>query len=442
MDEILAKASSQAVSFAIRSGISIASGFAIKTMTKFMDSIPDSEKGRLVAKRNSLQRKISALSASFDIIILAAARGNSILEQTVDLVADLKQELDHFDESVAQSEQDLSQLNQKESIAFIDKKMDALTQLINEAIPIINLSLITSGVNLSNVMEPRISPSRLLQAANRINASNIAFNRALRKTEVQVGPTFNLKFYSVFYNPSRLKYIDEEGSAFSKSSSPSSGTGEIVPETIPAISWKEEYANATCTLVRVPNLDFKHKLCIEESFEDGRYHDDDEVAKTRLIDVENIEKQYFSASGRLLRLESSDLPVLVLKYVNNGVAEYVALAELEDDEDSSSDGEELVNSDYENVREDLRKTERMKQKLSLLEYLLRLSALQSNEQCSLLEISDEKLLLYLQDQIDDSMLPKSREYQINAVRKSSKNTNMLQNDSNINRLEKLSLKDE
>lgn len=430
MDEILAKASNQAVSFAIRSGISIASGYAIKTMTKFIDRIPDSEKARLVRKRNSLQQKISALSASLDLIKLAAARGNSILDHSLDLALGLKEELDQFDENVAQIEEGLSQLNQKESIVLMERRIDSLSSLINEAIPIINLSLITSGVNLSNVMEPRISPSRLLQAANRINASNIAFNRLGGKKDVQVGPVFDLTFFSVFYNPSRLKYIDENSSA--ASTSRGSAAEDESLDSVNAVSWKEEFAKAKCTLVRTAETSFQYQLCIEESFDDGRYHEDDETPQLRKIPISSIEKQYFSASGRLLRLESSDLPVMVLKIMKDGVPEYVALGEASDEELSSDEDQ----SDLETKNKSV---EGASQTLSLLEYLMRLCALQSSEECTIFEMSDEKLLLYLQDQVDKSVLPKSREDRTAEAENESKTNQMLQIDSNINRLSKLSL---
>lgn len=434
MDEILAKASNQAVSFAIRSGISIASGYAIKTMTKMMDRIPTSEKTRLVAKRNSLQRKIAALSVSLDLVKLAAARGNSVLDATVELVTDLKQELDMFDTSVAELEGDLDNVSQKDSVVLIESKMDALTHTINEAIPLINLSLITSGVNLSNVMQPRISVSRLLQAANRINASNIAFGRGRGAAEVQVGPTFDLKFYSVFYNPSRLKYIEEKSEA-------STASDFDAPQDITAVSWKEEYARAECRLLRLPGSSFKYHLSIIESFDDGRYHDEDEKQNCRIIPINKIEKQYFSASGRLLRLEGSDLPVLILK-THNDVPEYVGLGENDDESDSESSRDESDESDHENRSAGSKILDRVSPKLSLLEYLLRLCALQSEEQCSILEISDEKLLLYLQDEVDSTVLPQSRESRASAAAQKSRTSQLLESDSTMNRLSKLTIDDD
>lgn len=427
MDEILAKASNQAITFAIRSGFSIASGYAIRTMTKMMDSIPATEKTRLVNKKNSLQRRIDSLNSCLDLLELAAARGNSALEVTMELVEDLRHHLTLFDQGIAALEEDLALLKQSNSVAVMESQMDTLSSVINEAIPLINLSLTTCGVNFANIMQPRMSPSRLLQAANRINASNIAFMRGNGSKEIQVGPEFPLSFYSVFYNPSRLKYIEEESETLSK--------GPASELSTKAISWKEEFPLATVKIIRQANAEFQYVISIKESFDDGRYHEDDETPRSRLLPVLDIQKQYFSASGELLRLEGDGLPVLVLKVLKDGVPEYLALGETLEDE-CCSDSEDLDSSSHKQKDPDA-----TSQKLLLLEYLIRLCALQGTQQCSILEIDDETLFLYLQDEVDKAVLPQSRESRESAASKSFKTNQMLRNDSNINRLSKLTLED-
>lgn len=59
MDQILLKASNQAVSFAIRSGISLASGYAIKTISTFLDKIPELSKlhQKIIIKQKNLNPK-------------------------------------------------------------------------------------------------------------------------------------------------------------------------------------------------------------------------------------------------------------------------------------------------------------------------------------------------------------------------------------------------
>ncbi|OBA19579.1 Ran-binding-domain-containing protein [Metschnikowia bicuspidata var. bicuspidata NRRL YB-4993] len=430
MDEILAKASSQAVTFAIRSGISLASGFAIKKVSQLLDKIPPSEKARLEKTSARLNTKTAILATSIDLIKLSAARGNSALEATVDMVSDLKDEIDTFDAEIAAILQGFSSANEKESVRAAERKISALLDSVNDAIPLINLALITSGVSLNNAMDPRVSPSRLLQAASHVTGSNAEYARR-SEGPVSVGPVFDLKLYSVFYNPSRLKYVDETSAASTEGGAS-------------AVSWKEEFARALCLIERVPGKLYEYDLVVTEDFDDGRYHDDNEAPVTRRYKVRDISKQFFSASGKLLRLEGSNSPVLTLKIQTAGAPEYVALGEVGtsfDDADSDNDDADgdpdtaLINA------KELQTNEKFRS-LSLLEYLVRLVSLQESEQMSILEVKDEKLLLYLHDRTDKSFVPLSHEEKRRLQTKSESHGHMLQVDSSVHRLKNLSLQED
>lgn len=427
MDEILAKASNQAMSFAIRSGISIASGFAIKTVSKFLDKIPQSEKARIEAAKLKLRTKINIVSSSIDLIKLEAARGDSALEATLQLVNELKLEIDVFDIEMKEALENFNSSNEKDTIKHVESIINRLIESINDAIPLINLSLLTCGVSFKSAMSSKISPSRLLQSSCLLHESNKIDESNLE--DVLVGPLFDLKLFTVFYNPSRLKYIEEDKS--SKSSSiPSS-------QMLMAISWKEEYARALIKLVRTRGKNFDYQLVIEEDYDDGRYHDEDEKARTKRIKVGNIRKQFFSASGRLLRLEGSNSPVLILKTQVGTDYEYIAFGETGAEFDGSDDEQISRSSEYEDTN-DIQETEKVKT-LSLLEYLLRLASLQEMEQKSILEINDEKLTFYLSNQADGSAIPKSSFERAIDNEINKETTQSLQLDSNINRLKHLSL---
>lgn len=439
MDDILAKASSQAMSFAIRSGISIASGFAIKTVSKLLDKIPESEKARIEAARAKLRSKISIVSTSIDLIRLEAARGNSMLEPTVQLVNELQAEIDLFDEKMVLVLEDTGSLKEKETIKYVEKSIMSLIESINDAVPLINLALITCGVSFTSAMSPKVSPSRLLQSSLYIYESNKAFTDKKLAANVAVGPVFELKLYTLFYNPSRLKYIDDDDNA-------SVSTSGDLNKMLLAVSWKEEYARAQCKLVRTKGPVFQYQLEIEEDFDDGRYHDDDETPKKRVVKVADIRKQFFSASGHLLRLEGSNSPVLILKTAVVSGFEYIAFGETsgsdeaaeseESDESEASEGEGESDDEYEDARES--ETVRSRT-LSLLEYLLRLASLQAIEQKSIFDISDEQLAFYLSNQADGSVVPKSKQQRAADDARSQNKSQALQLDSNIARLEHLSL---
>lgn len=436
MDEILVKASNQAVTFAIRSGISLASGYAIKTVGKLLDRIPASEKTQLEKLKQKLEMKINVLSQSIDLIRLLAARGNSALDSCVDLVLNLKQDIDNFELDINEILTSMSKTNEKDSRRYAELKFNDLISTINDAIPLINLSLITSGVNFSCSLNLHTSPGRFLQASNHVVTSNKEFLKSGNVT-TQVGPTFDLKLFSIFYNPSKLKYLEEPH------------TGDF-DHTF--ITWKEEFARALCYLCRVPKAGYEYDLVIQEDFNDGRYHNTDEenpqdreVARFKRLKLKDIKKQFFSASGKLLKLENSTSPVLTLKIVNDTTTEYLALGEIGmefDNLDSDSDSErESCSSEVSGYESAAEEVVDKYTHLSLLQYLTRLCSLQESEQNSILNVNDEKLLVYLRDEIDMSIGPQSAEERQKSSRAEESNRHMLTLDSNVNRLHHLSLRD-
>ena len=99
--------------------------------------------------------------------------GNTILQNSLQLINDLQIEFNEFDNNINELIKNLSGNNEKESIKQVENYMNSLLDDINEAIPILNLVLVTLGVNFNgNVNIHGISPGRLLQAANYINNSS------------------------------------------------------------------------------------------------------------------------------------------------------------------------------------------------------------------------------------------------------------------------------
>lgn len=471
MEEILARAGSQAVTFAIRSGISLASGFAIKTVTKFLDKIPDEHKKRIVKTRNKIQMKIEIVLMTIDLIKLASARGNTILSATNDLIEDLTVQFEDFDRTLNSITENLTNINEKDSISHVESYMQSLLQDIDEAIPLLNLSLTTCGVNLSGNLPNNVSPGRLLQASNIINESNRNYSEGLH----QVGPVFDLVFYSIFYNPSRMKYVESDGQV----------------DQLSSISWKEEFARCLVKVLRHGSVDkFSYRFVIEENFNDGRYHEDEQEPEKKVFDLSSISKLFFTASGQLLRLESRNSPVLILKlnHADNN-EEWIGLGELhrgefddndDDDEeeiDDEEDGEKSANDEEEKSRlsqssgensdgdeetfynavdsAEVKSTPNYKSSklftfakcsttsLSLLEYVIRLATLQQNDGVSILNVKDERLSAYLRDENShnsfNSIIPRSKKLK-SAKKTKDENLNAaLALDSNTKRLESLKI---
>ncbi|BFZ56540.1 DRAP deaminase [Savitreella phatthalungensis] len=465
MDAFLAQATHQFTTLAIRSGISIAGGFAIKQVSSYIRSIPkqDVHKIELEAVSRQLDQSIKIVTPAIDLIEIIAARGNTTLNSTVQLTIALRNDINDF--AVG--------MEGKTSGQAVLAEMRALLKRIEDAVPLISLALTTSGANLSASLPDTISPSRLLQASSFLQAGDARFSLDPSE-EVKIGPTFVVRLYTIFEGHARQSR-DLQASD---------------------ITWQETYSKCLFELFRVAEDDsaatdqYSYHFRITEDLDDSRYHDEEELdAATRDteghlrgmhrdIPVSLITRLFFSASGRLLNIEEARTPVLIVKVnhalyeqthkysrTNSGEIsvpqedlEWLALElwEQEDYEsdDNDDDHEHDGNYDYDKPDEnkatndkaaesstaaaddtrapsddtssrppsgdsdvdalalqlqlmDVAKTQSVSfttglahtdvATLSLLEYLLRLTALQTSEQQSCLAIPDERIALFLRD---------------------------------------------
>lgn len=413
MDEILAKAGSQAVTFAIRSGISIASSYAIKTVATFVTKIPEADASRIQKLRHKLETRMEIVSSAIDLIKLVAAKGNTNLGSTLRLTRDLKEELDQFDYKISEITNNFqAKKNQRDSIAAVETYIADLLSRIEEVIPLINLSLTTSGAKLSTALPQYVSPGRFLQASNHI----IENNKDSKQTkQSQVGPTFELTMFSIFYNVAS-------------------------PEASSRVTWKENMRKAMFTIWRKPKADreYDYLIKIKESFDDGRYHDtQEETPKLIELDIWQITKLFFTASGKLLKLEERNSPVLVLKVdkdlksplaTDHGTSteniEWMAFGECDYNDDADESDDSTAEEDDDDDNTDAKYSEAtedplsISQSISLLEYIIRLASLQCNDQQSILQVHDERLSLYLNDENPNSI--KAKRYNLDQVTKKLK----------------------
>lgn len=360
------------------------------------------------------------MTPAIDLIEIIAARGNTTLDSTVQLTVSLRNDINDFgkrmNELTAPVEGD------KDGAKRIVDDMKSLLARIEDAVPLISLALTTSGANLSASLPNTVSPSRLLQASSALQAGDARFDTL---KETQIGPSFSLKLYTIFEGHARTD------------------------PTISNISWQETYAKCILEIFRMPmkndvqhdgtlNVHYLYHFRVTENLADGRYHDEldsKDVKKddrgfirgaSRDLPVHIVARLFFSASGRLLNIEESRTPVLVLK-VNHALKgpsslvravfdgeyggddtpredpddiEWLAF-ELWQDEDTDSDSESGTDTNSEDelaMRMQVLNTRDQPPTLSLLEYLLRLAALQTSEQASVLTITDERISLYLRDE--------------------------------------------
>lgn len=346
MDILLSRVTQQAVQYAIRSGISITTGYAISSAARLLKEAPKSkDREELMQLQLRLESKIRVISPSIDMIELISARGNTSLESAVSLTKDIRYEIQKLGVRLSKAAEEEAMVRRKSSKAktreetnvelhLIINQVKLLLARIEDAVPLINLAITTSGVNLNCKLSGSISPSRLLQASTFLTSADGAYSNtsALRQ---QVGPTYILTMYMLFAGHAG-RPADENG----------------VRET----TWKEVIHKARVKLWRLPvdqlyalpgetldvdesaentipadakTSEFAYQLAIVEDLDDDRVHtfEEDEPRPPPVDDVDNagirdvipiheVSKIFYADTGKILNIGSDGdaySPVLLLK---------------------------------------------------------------------------------------------------------------------------------
>lgn len=346
MDIFLGRITSQAMNYAIRSGVTITASYALKQSARLLRETPRSQqREELMRLQLRLESKIRIVSPAIDMIDLISARGNTTLESALSLTKEIRYAIQRLGTrlSEAANEEELLQRQSKRAksrddiergLKVIIADIKQVLMQIEDAVPLINLAITTSGVNLSTKLSGTISPSRLLQASTFLTAADTRYT-AKPASPQQVGPTCTLSLYMLFAGHA-WRPADEEG----------------VRET----TWKEVIHKAKVKLVRVPlhklyNLpgdtsvtngiagesvpsdataaEFAYQLVLLEDLDDDRVHtfeDDqappgpfDEVANAGIRDVipiHEISKVFYADTGKLLNIggdTDTNNPVLLFR---------------------------------------------------------------------------------------------------------------------------------
>ncbi|KAF9697929.1 hypothetical protein EKO04_004269 [Ascochyta lentis] len=350
MEVLLAKVTQQAMSYAIRSGIAITSTYAIKQCGRLMKTVDGQEKQELASLQSRLDSKIKIISPAIDMIELISARGNTTLESAVTLTKSLRWDIQSLGSRVEKAvvEEQLSRRGSSRAksraqndveLKMIIAEMKQLLARIEDAVPLINLAITTSGVSLSTNLPPTVSPSRLLQASTFLTAGDSHYCMSKPRAQ-QIGPTFTLSMYMLFSGyavPTHEELLRER-------------------ET----TWKEVMHKARVTLLRVPleNVydypvpfgtrkskadegnhrhipsesalhEFAYQLLIVEDLDDGRLHtfeDDepqpgpydgvDQAGVREIIPIHEISKIFYADTGKILNIGGdgeANNPILLLK---------------------------------------------------------------------------------------------------------------------------------
>lgn len=306
------------------------------------------------------------------MIELIAARGNTSLESAVALTKTIRWHIQDLGRKLAQTaanEESLltnaSRTKSREQ-SGLDRKMivkdiKTLISRIDDAVPLINLAITTSGVSLSTNLPVSISPSRLLQASTFLSAGDSSYIMDSARS-VQVGPRFTVSMYMLFMGHAN-KVVDEEGlrttiwkevmhkaqvkllrvalddlSRCTYSETPDAHTTGDIP-TCRANDYFEERIPAESR-----SSEFAYQLSIIEDLDDDRVHtfddgetptalDDVKLAGLRtFIPIHEIARIFYADTGKILNMGSegeSSSPVLLLKRDHTAAAPRRAMQEVD-----------------------------------------------------------------------------------------------------------------
>jgi hypothetical protein len=288
------------------------------------------------------------------MIELIAARGNTSLESAVALTKSLRWDIQSLGTRLAKAvgEEELLRKGSSKSrsraqndleVKLIIADIKRLLDRIEDAVPLINLAITTSGVNLSTTLPATVSPSRLLQASTFLTAGDTQYSISVPRAQ-QIGPVFTLSMYMLF---SGHAYRPHEGG---------------IRET----TWKEVMHKAKVKLMRVPldhvydyatpfdadskraaearhdhipsegRLDeFAYQLLVVEDLDDDRVHtfEDGDAQPTsyegvnmagirEIIPIHEISKIFYADTGKILNIGTegeTNNPILLLKRDVNAV---------------------------------------------------------------------------------------------------------------------------
>ncbi|OAP58232.1 hypothetical protein AYL99_07322 [Fonsecaea erecta] len=364
MDIFLGKVTQQAMNYAIRSGVTITASYAIRQSAKLLNNTPKSNvRDELYALQQRLQHKIRIVSPAIDMIELIAARGNTSLESAVALTKELRLEIQSLGQRLAKAADASEQAFRKTSklssqarvqneaeLTLIVKDIKKLLERIEDAVPLINLAITTSGASLSTSLPQSVSPSRLLQASTFLTAGDTQYSLSPSQA-VQIGPTFTLTVYMLFAGHDRPQNEEEirettwkevlhkakvklrripldvvlgTGSGSDAIPSAEISTFSAVPNTDTGLPGSAPSIRADARAD-----EYAYQMVIIEDFDDDRVHDfEDDQARPgpfddvrlagirEIIPVHEISKIFYADTSKVLNIGTdaeSNHPVLLLK---------------------------------------------------------------------------------------------------------------------------------
>ncbi|KAK0382819.1 hypothetical protein NLU13_9914 [Sarocladium strictum] len=338
MDEFLSIVGVQAMRYAIRSSIALASTYAVGQLSHLVNSAEDP---KTYAEWNTLhsrfESKIKIISPVIDLIELKSGRGNVFLESAAPITQALQRDitvLTHRIEQILQSAQhftvcvpDQARKDTVKDVMLITQDLHRFLDRVDREIPLLQLAVTASGETLSTSLPSSISPSRLLQASTLLVAGDIQFSRDPTQP-VHIGPVFCLSMYMLFRGHAPNEASDGTKLDCSDGRSSHAKPYGLGPSDRKPL-WQQVVHKARVRLIRTTSSSEGHRdedaqrqsyhylLEIEEDLDDGLLHDPRPASRRDLLPVSEVSKLFYTDAGRILNLGHDDStdnePVLLLK---------------------------------------------------------------------------------------------------------------------------------
>ncbi|RVX72436.1 hypothetical protein B0A52_03624 [Exophiala mesophila] len=364
MDMFLGKVTQHAMNYAIRSGIGLTASFAIRQTAKLLSTAPKSSvRDELYQLQKRLQHKIHIISPAIDMIELIAARGHTSLESAVSLTKELRLEIQSLGQRLAAAasasadayrtrKHNSSQVQAQNELELklIVSDIKRLIERIEDAVPLINLAITTSGASLSTTLPHTVSPSRLLQASTFLTAGDTQYSITPQRA-IQIGPTFTLTIYMLFAGHDRPQNEEDIRETTWKEVmhkarvklrrvpldmvlKTGSGSDAIPAAQISSAGWNNTEESSTSVPAETRVDEYAYQMMIVEDYDDDRYHDFENDARPEPFDdvqqagiremlpIHEISKIFYADTSKVLNIGSdaeSNHPVLLLKRDLNAI---------------------------------------------------------------------------------------------------------------------------
>ncbi|KAJ2402505.1 Ran-specific GTPase-activating protein 30 [Coemansia sp. RSA 2559] len=362
MEDLFSKLALQTVTLVGKAAFGAAGSMALRRVAAYANRVPQPQgrQDEVDRLRAQFESKLRIITPAIDLVDIISARGHSTMASVLHLTYALRNDILAFSNKLEKLDQMVSRaisattsdglslvaMFRRVTVAgqpssgsssddtnalasmndAIIEDLKALLVKIEDAVPLLNLALTTSGAHLGSSLPPGISPSRLMQASALLSRSSTYLSTRSENNppgDVMVGDPFVLRLYSLF-------------------------VGSVRPKSKSDFTWKEEYAKCHVALWRCADRsedvlgDYAYELRIIEDLDDGRYHEPVDVSSSSphiqmldtwvaamnrkngdrvgviragrviCIPLEGINSLHYTSAGSLLNIEDSSSPVLVV----------------------------------------------------------------------------------------------------------------------------------